>query len=540
MLAADARRLEAAERRRGVDETPRVDVDRPGAQQTGEPVGVGDVARPHAGGQAVLAVVGPAGDLLERLVGLRDEDRAEDLLAHDPRGVVGRGEERRLDVVAAGVGGDRISAAARDQLGLRAADLDVAADALVLLGGDERPDERLGIEAGARRSLARLFGQRADDVVEQLLGDEESRRRVARLAAVVVDAGEGALDRALDVGVGQHDVGRLAAELERHALEVAPRARADLAADRGRPREGDLVHARVCDERGAGLAVAGDDVEHAGRDARLEGELAEAQRGERGLLGGLEDGGAARGERGTDLPGRHQQREVPGDDLAADADRLGLRVAEHVAPGDRDDAALDLRRPAGEVLEVADRLGDVDGARELDRLAVVQRLQLGELVGVRVEQPGQRGDPPAAVGGAHLAPVRALLERAPRGPDGAVDVLRPGVADGRQALAGRRVGRVEGPPAGGGAALAVDEQLVDVGGEELADGVGDLGGGHGAVSWMVDSAAVVPGWPWIADAGRRPPDRHSTWRTGRSGGWRSGAARRGQPGARVVESAIRG
>ena len=48
--------------------------------------------------------------------------------------------------------------------------------------------------------------------------------------------------------------------------------------DRGRAREGDLVHARVVDERGAGLAVAGDDVQHARRDAGLERQLAQAQR----------------------------------------------------------------------------------------------------------------------------------------------------------------------------------------------------------------------------------------------------------------------
>ncbi len=39
VLAADARGLEAAERRRGVDGAPRVDVDRAGAQHRGELVG---------------------------------------------------------------------------------------------------------------------------------------------------------------------------------------------------------------------------------------------------------------------------------------------------------------------------------------------------------------------------------------------------------------------------------------------------------------------------------------------------------------------
>ena len=58
----------------------------------------------------------------------------------------------------------------------------------------------------------------------------------------------------------------------------------------------------------------------------LERQLAEAQRGQRRLLGGLQHDRAAGGERRGDLPGRHQQREVPGHDLGADADRLAQRV----------------------------------------------------------------------------------------------------------------------------------------------------------------------------------------------------------------------
>src|SRR3954468_5501193 len=55
---------------------------------------------------------------------------------------------------------------------------------------------------------------------------------------------------------------------------------------------------------------------------------------------------------------------------------------------------------------------------------------------------------------------------------------------------------------------------------------------------MVGSAAVVPGWPWTADAGRRTRDRNSGGATGRSSGWRSGAARRGQAAARVADPVI--
>ena len=76
-----------------------------------------------------------------------------------------------------------------------------------------------------------------------------------------------------------------------------------------------------------GLAQAGDEVEHAGREARLGDEVGEAERGQRGLLGGLEDERAAGGERGRDLLHGHHQREVPRHDLDGDADRLAADIS---------------------------------------------------------------------------------------------------------------------------------------------------------------------------------------------------------------------
>ena len=101
---------------------------------------------------------------------------------------------------------------------------------------------------------------------------------------------------------------------------------ADLAPDGRRAREGDLVDVGMVDERRAGLAVAGEDVDDAGREADLERQLAEPQRAERRLLGGLQHDRAARGERRAELPGGHQQREVPGDDLARDTPTGSRRV----------------------------------------------------------------------------------------------------------------------------------------------------------------------------------------------------------------------
>ena len=185
----------------------------------------------------------------------------------------------------------------------------------------------------------------------------------------------------------------------------------------------------VVDERGAGLAVAGEDVEHARREADLERQLAEPQGAQRRLLGGLQHDRAAGGQRRPELPGGHQQREVPGDDLART--RRPVRGACRRAcsgAADRQHAALDLRRPAGEVAQVADRARDVDVLGEPDRLAVVERLDLGELLRVLLERVGERVHQPLAAGRGHRPP-RARGERLACGGDGAVDVLGAAVGD---------------------------------------------------------------------------------------------------------------
>ncbi len=251
--------------------------------------------------------------------------------------------------------------------------------------------------AAARSARAR------DDLLEALGGGEEARAGVAGLAGVEVDRLEGAGDGGIDVGVGEDDVGRLAAELERDALEAPSGDGADLAPHGGGAGEGDLVDVGMGDERGAGGAVAGEDVDDARREADLERELAEAKRRERGLLGGLEHDGAAGGEGGRELPGGHQQGEVPGDHLRADADGFAAGVAVHPgAGGDGQDGALDLGGPAGEVAQVRGGSAHVDVLREADGLAVVERLDLGELPGVRFDREREVVHQALATGGGQL------------------------------------------------------------------------------------------------------------------------------------------
>jgi hypothetical protein len=156
-------------------------------------------------------------------------------------------------------------------------------------------------------------------------------------------------------------------------------------------------------ERGAGrLAETRQHVDDPGRKADLLDQLGEAERRERRLLGRLENHGAARGERGGELPRRHRQREVPRDDRAHDADRLPARVHVHLGEGRGERFSPHLRAPPGEVAEVVDYDRKVTLPRIPKRLAVVEALQLRELLRVllnQVREPEQqepaiaRGEP---------------------------------------------------------------------------------------------------------------------------------------------------
>ncbi len=114
-------------------------------------------------------------------------------------------------------------------------------------------------------------------------------------------------------------------------LARAGDAALDQLADLRRARERDLVDALVLDERLPDRRPAGDHVDDARRQVALGDDLGERERGQRRRLGGLEHDRVAGRERRRELPGGHQQREVPGDDLAGDAERPRRRAEARVA-----------------------------------------------------------------------------------------------------------------------------------------------------------------------------------------------------------------
>ncbi len=224
------------------------------------------------------------------------------------------------------------------------------------------------------------------------------------------------------------------------------------------------------DERLPGAARAGDDVDDAGRQVGLLADLGEEQRGQRRGLGRLEHDGVAARERRGDLPGQHQQREVPRDHLPGDAERL--RVGPEAG-------VLELVGPAGVVEEVRRDDRDVDVARLLDRLAVVERLEDGELAAALLDDARDPVEVLGALAARHPRPDARV--GAARGLDGGVDVGLVGLGDLGEHLLGRGADRLERR------AVTVDELAVDeqpVGRLEVDDrarlgrrGVGEVDGG---------------------------------------------------------------
>ena len=133
-------------------------------------------------------------------------------------------------------------------------------------------------------------------------------------------------------------------------------------------------------------AAAGDDVDDAGGGHLVE-ELAELEERKRRRRGGLDHERVARGEGRRDLPGAHQEREVPRNDLADDADGLVQHDAHRVFV-DHDGGALFGAQATGEVAEVVGGERNVDERGFADRLAVVERFDHGETSGVFIDEIG--------------------------------------------------------------------------------------------------------------------------------------------------------
>ncbi|MNQ89166.1 hypothetical protein D3C85_1044640 [compost metagenome] len=204
-----------------------------------------------------------------------------------------------------------------------------------------------------------------------------------------------------------------------------------------------------------GVAEARQHVEHAGRDAGLDGQLGNADGGQRGLLGRFEDHRVAGGQRRAELPAGHQQGEVPRHDGGDHADRLAGHQAQFIVRRGSD-FVVDLVDGFAIPADGAGGGGNVDAQGVADRLAHVQGFQQGQLFAVGVDQVGKADQ--------HLLALDRGQARPDAGFEGGAGVLDRQFGVGQvtaghlsQQAAVDRADAVEGRAGSGVGVLAMDE-----------------------------------------------------------------------------------
>ncbi|MNP08250.1 hypothetical protein D3C76_1003100 [compost metagenome] len=183
-------------------------------------------------------------------------------------------------------------------------------------------------------------GELVDEGIVDAVLDIQTVGADAGLAVVAVLRDQRPLDSGVQVGVIEDDEGCIAAQFQRHLLDVLGALDHQPAADFGGAGEGQLAHERVTGQLAADFAgTAGDHAEHAFRNAGALGQLGQGQGRVRRLRGRLEYHGAAGGQGRTGLAGDHRRREVPRSDGGGYTDRLlehhqalvDLVTGDHVA-----------------------------------------------------------------------------------------------------------------------------------------------------------------------------------------------------------------
>src|SRR5262245_56772047 len=104
-----------------------------------------------------------------------------------------------------------------------------------------------------------------------------------------------------------------------------------------------MLHDRTTSRR----TVARHDIDHAIRKSSFLSQLSHPQAAQRSLLGRLHYDRVASSQCRAPFPGHHQHREVPGDNLADNTDRLTSRISEIIA-SNRNRLPMELVSPTGE------------------------------------------------------------------------------------------------------------------------------------------------------------------------------------------------
>ena len=262
----------------------------------------------------------------------------------------------------------------------------------------------------------------------------------AALAVETVDLEDGGVESAVEIGVGENNGGRFAAQLERQALQLIGRGFHDDGAGGGFASQRDERDQRMSHQRRARFfAEALDNVEDAGRQVGLFEDLRELPRRERRPLGRFQDDRVAGGERRSDAPGGKHHGRVPGRDDAARAHRHSQAVVEPLVIHRIRAAVHGLLGVFGVKAEVFGGAGDLR-ANDLERLPGIQAFDGGQLVAVLFDQAGDLEQVLLAVLGFAVAPfLKRRVSRFGR----AIDIFGVAAPGASEHAVGGRIERFE-------------------------------------------------------------------------------------------------
>ena len=183
------------------------------------------------------------------------------------------------------------------------------------------------------------------------------------------------------------------------------------------------------DQSFAGGTIAGHNVYHARGQFDLLADFGKCKSGQRGELGGFQHDGVSCRQRGRDLPGQHEQREIPRNDLSDDA-----------ASGVVGELLLEELRPAGMMIEMPRDQRNIEVAALANRFSVVHGFEHGQAARVLLHLSGDS----VQIASSHVRSESLPLGKCrTRGFHGSVDVCGRALRDAGELLAGGGVCGVE-------------------------------------------------------------------------------------------------
>ena len=319
-----------------------VDPDGAGAEGVADSDGGVEAGGVDGGGEAVGRRVAEA-DGVGFIFELGDgADGAEDLFLHDLHVFRHAREDGRLDEVAlfavalaADFDFGAFFPAGVDVAGFASVFIlvgewmymrDLPHDAVILQLGNLRTLERVRTKGVTHNVLLRSGLECFDKLVIDPLLDIYPGSSAAALAVVEENTEVDPRDRIFDIRIVEDNIRALATKLQGNLFQIRASGRFhDLPADNGRSGESDLVNVHVGREGStSNLAEARDDVDDTGWETGFFDELGGVEGTERGLFGGLENDDVTAGDGRANLPGPHEEWEIPWDDLRANTNLDGL------------------------------------------------------------------------------------------------------------------------------------------------------------------------------------------------------------------------